>query len=788
MKKSLIVFLLNIFYLTASSQNLTQSVKGNIIDLDTQTPLPGATIIIENSNPIIGTSTDLNGDFHLLSVPVGRYNFIISYMGYEDVILNEILVSTGREVVLNISMKESLKNIEEVVVIANKDKRKSINSMTTVSSRQITIEETSRIAAGINDPGRTVQSYAGVAAFDDENNEIVVRGNSPRGVLWRMEGVEIPNPNHFSNGDAGSGGGVSALSTEVLASSDFMTGAFPAEYGNALSGVFDLKLRKGNSDKREYSFQLGVLGIQAAAEGPIANTKQASYLINYRYSTLTLLNKIGIDIGDSDIYPEYQDVSFNINLTTKKLGRFSLFGLGGLSEAGDLPVGDSTDWVYRSDTYGETEDHKVALMGLTHNYILKNNKTYIKTIVLYSYNNNSLIEDSLGTNYISSVTEYEDISYSTLTLSSYVNNKFNAKHILRTGIVYHNKSFHIHVKDFNFDENQLITEIDHSGSTDVYESYLQWKFRINSKFDLNSGVRYIYHNLNNEQVIEPRIGASWRLNNKHTINIGAGLHSRSEPISFYLAEKQSTNGDIETPNKNVGITKAAHIVLGYNWNFKNDFRLKTEVYYQYLYDVPVMKGDTTGIASALNFSSEFTSEIYENKGTGKNYGIELTFEKFFSRNYYFMLTSSLFESKYKIPEFEERNTLFNGKYILSFAGGKEFLVGKTRKNVLGINLRTILRGGYRTIPIDLEQSRLRNNEYLINDQAYETKAPDYFRIDLGVSYRKNKPKYSWVLSLDVQNLTNRENIWDQYYDEEKGTLEDITMVGLIPILNYRIEF
>ncbi len=788
MKSVIIILVLSIWVLSAKSQILTQTVKGKVIDVDTKTSLPGATVILLNSDPIKGVTTDFDGNFRFENIPVGRQSFKVSFMGYEDVYLSQISVATGHEVVLNIKMKEALTQLEEVKVVAHKNKSEALNSMATISAQQITIEATARVAAGINDPARTAQSFAGVSAADDENNELVIRGNSPRGMLWRMEGIEIPNPNHFSNGEGGSGGGVSALSTQVLDNSDFFTGAFPAEYGNALSGVFDLNLRKGNSEKREYALQLGALGAQVAAEGPFKQGSEASYLINYRYSTLEMLDKIGIDIASGDIIPTFQDLSYKVYIPTKKAGSFSLWGLGAISSAGENAIDDSTLWEYRSDNYGDTENHRLAINGVTHNYILKNNKTYVRTVAAYSYSNNNVIEDSIGNGYASTITQESDFAYNTFSINSFVNHKFNAQHIVRTGLTYHNQTFSLYMNDYNYDDKVMERLISNSGSTNMFEGYLQWQYRINKNIDLNTGVHATYVALNGDYAIEPRLGIKWRLNAKSTVSVGVGLHSKAEPASIYLAEKELGNGIISTPNKELKITKAAHFVAGYNWNFAPDWRLNTEIYYQHLYDVPVQIDDTTGTVSALNFSSGFTNEEFNNEGSGSNYGVEITLQKFFSNNYYLLATASVFESKYKMPGFDERNTLFNSKYIYNLVGGKEFMVGKSKQNIIGTNIRLMWRGGYRTIPVNFEQSIAQNKDVRDYDRSFETKAPDYFRVDIGLSYRRNKPNWSWIVSLDIQNVTNRLNVWDEFYSIETQQMEQWYMVGMIPILNYRVEF
>jgi peptidoglycan/LPS O-acetylase OafA/YrhL len=788
MKKVTMTIVAGIISAILFAQDYTQTVKGQITDADNQVTLPGAAIILVGSDPLIGTTSDMEGNFRLEKVPAGRQSFEVSYLGYEKVYLNEVLVGTGREVVLNIAMKESVTKLAEVIVVANKDKGEAINQMATVSATQLTVESTSRIAAGINDPGRTAQSFAGVSSADDENNELVIRGNSPRGMLWRMEGIEIPNPNHFSNGEGGSGGGVCALSTQVLANSDFFTGAFPAEYGNALSGVFDLNLRRGNYEKNEYALQFGIMGAQASAEGPFKRGSEASYLFNYRYSTLELLNKAGIAISGGDIAPEWQDLSFKVYIPTKKAGYLSIWGLGGISAAGSTTIRDTSEWKYRSDAYEDSEKHTIGITGVTHNYLFKNRKTYIKTVAAYSYTKNNLSEDSLSYDFVPSLITNEDFIYNTFSISSFVNHKFNAKNVLRIGLIYHNKSFDFKMLDYDYETEILEKLIDNNGSTNLYESYIQWQHRINENLDINSGLHYTYIALNNDYAVEPRFGLKWKINETHTINFGTGMHSKPEPVSIYLAEKQLDDGSIINPNKNVKITKAVHGVLGYNWNFAKDFRLKAEIYYQYLYDVPVKPDDTTNVLCSLNFGSGFTNEKFVNEGTGRNYGSELTLEKFFSKSWYMLATASVFESKYTMPDGIERNTMFNSKYIFNLVGGKEFKVGKSKQNIIGTNIRTMWRGGYRTVPVDLAASKAQNDDIRIYERAFETKAPDYFRVDIGISFRKNNPTWSWVVSLDIQNLTNRLNIWDEYYNAETGEMVQVNMVGMIPVLNYRIEF
>ena len=786
--KKFIIILLILVQAPLWAQEYTQTLRGTVMDAETFETLPGANIIILDSDPFLGTTSDVDGQFKIDQIPVGRHNIKVTYVGYKEVILNQIELITGNELVLEIKMTENVTSLSEVVVRANERASEPINAMVTTSAQKITIESTSRFAASINDPARTVQSFAGVSSSDDENNELVIRGNSPRGMLWRMEGVEIPNPNHFSNGEGGSGGGVSALSSRVLDNSDFYTGAFAAEYGNALSGIFDLSLRKGNNEKHEFALQLGVMGIQASAEGPFSKKSKASYLFNYRYATTSLLNKAGFTIGDADIYPEWQDLSFNVNVPTKKLGNFNLWGLAGSSSSSELVPEDTAQWEYRGDNFSFSENQKLGIVGLSNHYLLKNNKTYFKTVLSWSMTENKNLEDSL--NYQMNETKILDerYRYQNLTASFMVNHKFNAKNYLRSGVIVTRQAYNLKADQYNWDEEVIETNLDEDGNSYRYQAYIQWKHRFNEKLSLNSGVHANYLAISEDYSIEPRLGLTYDLNEFKQFSLGFGLHSRMEPISIYMAQRTLNDGDIIQPNKDLKMTRAFHAVMGYRWLFAKNMKLSAELYYQYLYDVPVQDGDTTGTMSALNFSSGFTNEDFINKGTGANYGLELSFEKSFSNQYYILFNTSLYQSKYTNPGFEERNTRYNGNYIINSAFGREFKVGKTKQDIISANIRGIWRGGYRVIPVDINQSIEAGKEVLNYDRAFEEKVPDYLRVDLGVSYRKNKPKWSWIVSLDIQNLTSRSNVWGEYYNSEKERIEQIYMTGLIPVLNFKVEF
>ena len=781
-------FLAGILYSCVSySQTFTQTVKGNITDKDSRSPIPGVHVIVLNSDPVIGSVSDTEGNFRINDIPVGRCNLKLTSIGYNDYYISNLEISSGKEISLVIEMEESVNKLNEVVIRPEYSKDLPINSMASVSYQNFNVEETQRFAASFYDPARMAQSYAGVAAADDENNEIVIRGNSARGLLWRLDGIEIPNPNHFSNGEGDSGGGVSIISNAMLTNSEFFTGAFPAEYGNALSGVFDLNYRSGNQDRHEYSIQAGILGLQASAEGPFVLNHKASFLVNYRYSTLVLLHKAGIKLGgENSLAPRFQDINYKIDIPTKKAGRFSIFGFGGLSDTGDLAVRDSAKWDSWSDKLEETEDHKTGVLAVSHFYLFPDNRTSWKNILETTYERSAITQDTLDLDYRLNGITSSRFSYGAYRFSSELNHKFSRKLTTRNGFTGSRMNFSLYNRSMDWDQREPVTYIDQTGNSYLIQIYSAWQLRISDAIKLNSGIHYFRLMLNGNSSLEPRFSATWQVNESQAFVYGFGIHSRIEPLSIYLAEAAGPGGSLIRPNRDLELTKAIHNVLGYNWTFSDSWKIKLETYYQYLFDVPVA-ADSSYI-SAVNYNAGFTAEKFISQGKAYNYGVELTLNRFLTNGAFMMFTTSLFNSKYKALDGILRNTRFNANYIFNWLGGKEFRVGKEKHNIIGVNSRLIWRGGYRVVPVDLEASVIRQETVYLEEKAFEERAPDYFRIDFGINYRKNLEGYSWTLSLDLQNLTNRLNLYEEYFSVKDMGLRRVTYNGLVPNLNFKIDF
>ncbi len=773
------------FVFSMQSQTIFQKIRGTVVDKVSQTPIPGAIIQVINLEPLMVTTSDADGKFSFEKVPVGKQSLSISYLGYKPSFLQNLSVNSGKELVLTVNLEEDIKQMNEVEVTAKVEKNKPLNDMSAVSTRAFSVEETQKFAAAANDPARMVLAFAGVVSGQDGNNNISIRGNSPNGLLWRMEGVEIPNPNHFSNVGT-SGGGISILSSQLLNNSDFSTGAFAAEYGNALSGVFDLKLRKGNNQKREYTVQLGVLGADVAAEGPFKKGYDGSYLINYRYSTLSVLGKIGVPLGDA--ITNFQDLSFNIYLPTKKVGAFSMFGFGGISDQTSYAKKDSLKWEYdewlryNSKFYANT-----GAVGLT-NTKLFSNQSYLKTALVFSGTENGDVENKLSNDYTTFKKEYEQKFVQTkVTLSTTYTQKINAKSNLRSGFILNQLGYNLTQNSVE-DTTILIERIHVKGNTQTAQAFFQWNYKVTPKLTTNIGLHYFQLFLNNSNSLEPRASLKYELTPKNNFSMGYGLHSQLQPIGVYFAKKQNDDNTFSTPNKNLQLSKAHHIVLGYDRIINNFSHIKTEVYYQHLFNVPISI-DNTSTYSILNSVDGYNTNQLTNKGLGRNYGLELTYERFLHKNLYYLLSTSFYDSKYKAANGNWYNTRFNTNYAVTFTAGKEWVLSEKGKNrIIGFNIKSIYVGGFRYTPIDLTASVAAGETKYDTEKTYDNKNPDYYRLDIRISVKRNFKHLTSTLALDIQNTTNRKNVGGQYFDMKTGSVKYYYQTPLLPLLSYRLEF
>jgi hypothetical protein len=796
MRKTLL-FLSIILFPFISVAQLTQVIKGIVQDKESHIPLQGVAVSVIDVQGKPGNVTDETGRFSIPDIPVGKHSIRISYLGYQPVELNDILVTSGKEVMLTVNMEEMSNKIEEVTISA---KREHINDMAIVSAKTFDVIETERYAGSRADPARMASNFAGVQGADDSRNDIVIRGNSPQGVLWRLEGVDTPNPNHFSVPGT-TGGPVSMLNSKTLGNSDFFTGAFPAEYGNATGGAFDLKLRNGNADKTEVSLQFGFLGTELAAEGPVSRKNGSSFLVAYRYSTLKLFEGLNIKIGTSSV-PNYQDATFKLNfpLGKKRKGNFSLFGIGGLSKI-DLIVSNLTE--QPEELYGESDRDQyfysnTGIGGATFSYII-NPGTFTSLTVAQTVNEIGSHHDKVfrGADFqVDSIKSILDYTYTTRSTVAhwFINKKFGAKHTVKAGIV--NTYYCLDLLDSSrqYPPTRQVWEhrSDFSGGTNLAQGYVQYKFRPNDNLTTTLGVHGQYLSHNGSTAIEPRAGLKYKMNNTNNFTLGYGLHSQMQQMYQYFSHlPQNTPSQLH--NYDVGFTKSHHVVAGYDHRFSNVLRVGAEAYYQYLFNIPVETRAGSSF-SGLNQGNSFVRtfpDTLQNTGKGYNYGLELTIEKQFSHGYYFLVTGSVFKSQAMGNDGVYRNTDYNTGFATNFLGGYEYKLSKNSTLISG--LKVTYAGGQLYSPPDTAASNAIGDYVVIDSLRNTLRFPDYFRTDIKLGVRLNRKKVTHEIAFDLVNVFGTKNLLNLTYSSDlaaQGAYPFIKQyqLGFLPLFYYKLDF
>jgi len=772
------------------AQTATQVLRGTVLDAGAKAPVIGATVVVLGVEPALGTGTDAEGRFRLSGVPIGRVKLRVSSVGYEDLFLNEVTVTTGKEVVLDLSLTERLTKLDEVTVTYKRGEDRTVanNEMATVSARPFSPIEANRYAGSLGDPARMAQNFAGVSSANDSRNDIVVRGNSPASLLWRLDGVNLPNPNHFG-AQGTTGGPVSMLNNNLLAKSDFLTGAFPAEYANALGSVFDLRLRKGNDEKHEFLGQVGFNGVEVGAEGPFSSKSKASYLVNYRYSLFSLLKSVGYDISGT---PEYQDFTAKVDVPVGTRGAFSAWTIGGRSNI--MFLGKDVDST-KADVFGDENLNSrpkfstgVAAASYEHRFT---DRTVGRVVLSASRSTQTFRQDTVlyaaGSRRITAeIPNYGvDFTQDKLSANFSIAHKISARDRVSAGLI-------VDLLRYQFAAAYTYpvarSERNADGNTALSQAYVQWKHRFTDQFTLNTGLSASRFELNGSTVVEPRAGLQYQLSPASSLSVAYGLHSTLQPLLTYFTQTQQADGAYAETNRELGFTRSHHLVLGYDRQLSDNVHLRVEGYHQWIFDAPVER--VASYYSNLNEGADFGTSNkgnLVNEGTGRNYGLELTLERSFARGYYFLLTGSLFESTYKGSDGVKRNTPFNTGYATNALFGREFKVGR-KDNSFTVSLRGAFTGGRYETPLNLEASGLQGRAMYNYDQAFSQRLPAYFRADVKLGYKINRARLTHELAVDLQNVSNNENIFQRAYNPRTNRVGTSYQQGFLPVPFYRLTF
>lgn len=766
--------------LPAFSQRLSQNIRGTVTDKASGIPIAYATIQLEDT-PDKGAITDSLGNFLLKSIPLGRHTVKATFVGYETSLVREVLVSSAKEVFLEIAMTENTQELTEVVVRPQVNKEQALNKMALTGARMFSVEETSRYAGGMDDPARLASSFAGVSSGVSQNG-ISIHGNAPHLLQWRLEDVEIPNPNHYADIATLGGGILSSLSNHVVGNSDFFTGAFPAEYGNAVSGVFDMRLKNGNNRKVENTIQAGILGIDIASEGPLSQKYNSSYIINYRYSATGLLTNTGVvDLGGTF---DYQDLNFKLNFPTRRAGTFSIWGTSLIDKYGSDRKENVDEWEYTDDGSQSKMNQYMVAGGISHRYPV-GEKGLLKTTLAATYFKSTAFAEDFDTEMNS--TPYLDMNKenTNLVFTTSYNHKFNARFTSKTGVTFTQMFYDMKMNLAPFIAQPMNLIALGDGSTGLLSAYTSNAVGIGSHLTMSIGLNAQVLTLNKHWTLEPRAGLKWQISPKTSLAAAYGLHSRMEKMDVYYTRTPQTGEELV--NKDLDFTKAHHFMLTFDYKISDNLIVKIEPYFQTLFDIPVRADDSY---SVLNRTDFYIEDALVNKGKGRNIGVDITLERFLSRGYYYMLTGSLFDSRYCGGDGVWHSTKFNRLYILNLLGGKEWMIGRNKQNILSLNAKLTLQGGDRYSPIDMEATLSHPDKKVQYDEtrAYSKQYAPMLLANFSAAYKINKKKCTHEFAVKLVNLTGYEEHYGHAYNLKTGKIDENKQMTALPNIYYKIEF
>jgi hypothetical protein len=747
-----------LFLLVGSTLSAQATLRGSVRDADNGQYLVGATVQLLNAGK--GVNTDSLGRFRFEDLEPGRYLVQISYLGYQQLAISELLVSSGKEQVLDIELQEAPTSLTSVTVKASRAPLGGNNP----NLLRLTQEETLRFPATFNDPARLATAYAGLSGANDQANHLIIRGQSPLGMHWRLEGLEIINPNHtanagtFSDRSTLSGGGINAISAQLMEEANFYLGSFPSLYGNATAGLLDLRLRNGNNEQREHTVQAGLIGIDLATEGPITKGG-SSYLVNYRYSFTGLLSDLGVPLGDEDI--RFQDLSFKLHFPGQKGNQLDVFGMWGKSSNEFLQPTDTTTWESEKDLYSTIDfNSEMAVFGFNWTQPQSDKGRWEIAGAWSGIRNQRLaIAPDLRQ------PETDDLEQQKTTLRI----DYRRKLLPFGSVTFGLEALHLDqrvVREFPFG-SEGIAGRESDGL--VISPYVDWRYQI-KKLGLKLGWRAsAYAGWLDEKVYsEPRIGISYLATKK--VTVGGEYSVSTQAPSPYAPALQPR--------------RARQYSLFYQREMGNKRKLHLQLYQQKLDQL-----SGAGARSVLN-QLEIILPDSDAMTEGRTRGAEFSFQQFATGGWWYVLSGSLFDARYLDDQDEWVKSRFAQDFATALTVGKEWSGVDKEKvdNRFGFNVAFRYTGGLRTASILLDESRVAKTTVFDYDAGFTEQLPAYFRTDLRIYYQKNRPQWSSMLSLDIQNVTGQQNTAYLYYDRFLDTVTTRYQLEFIPILSYRIDF
>jgi len=762
----------------ANNSGGSQLIEGLLIDAETLEPLGGVIVFVEDSYPIISTSSDADGYFRLDRVPLGRQTLKAQKAGYRTFYTDNIVLRSSKPAYLEASM-EAQKDLKW-----GDDFRENrpLNSFSVVSTRSFNVEETQRYPGAINDPSRMALSFPAVQSYWDNNADMIIRGNPTATQTFFLEGVELLGMGHFA-APMSRNGGVSALSIALLDKSDFSAGGFAAEYGNAQSAVLDMHFRKGNPNQQAYSFRFGLIGIDFSAEGPIQRG-QSSFLLNYRYSTLGVLSQFGLYVVRSNVANTFQDLSFNLSWESKdRRKELRFFGLGGLGSEQWLIKEDSTNWINRLDHNSIDSRTANGTLGLKYSEVLGKGAYFQATAgasvngTIYNVNNAPMDSTRIESNSLL-VQQY--------SLSGVYSKKLDQKFRLKTGLNLYGQLYDLHHDYYNYDAERLDTFLATGLKFNYWaRGYAQIQWNLSKRWQILAAGAFLFQGYNNTYCLEPRTALMYRPSKKTKLALSYGVYGQLLPLGTYETQTKIN------PNETLEIANSQHLILSWRQALRYDLSTLVEAWYQYGSNQPI--GSEAGSTFWLyNQRKSFGRVPLASLGANRNYGIDLSIEKVFRRGFFLMSSLSLFRSNYRAIDNNWYRSRYDNHFVANFTTGYEWTL--PRGGRLLCSARLLANGGYRYMPADTAASLAQNRMVFDESQGYslgqsDEDVPVYYRLDFRLAYRKNYKKSSLTLSLDVQNMSNNlNNLYQPFYHFQEDRIYNAYQSGILPVIAMELDF
>ena len=743
-----------IIFIILSLSNIcaAQNIRGIVTDALNSKSLTGANITLLGTD--FRTESDSNGIFRFTNLTSKIYIAEVSFLGYAKTIVKDIEVVKGSDAIANVALQIADNQLNTVVV--NGERNDVFHALQT--QYPLSVAQTLRFPAAFNDPARLAMNSPGVTNDNDLGNGLSIHGYAPAAMQWRLEGVEILNPNHLANASSfndqatASSGGVNALSTQMLGTSALVTGAYSSEYNNLISGCMDMRLRNGNDEKHRFTTQIGLFGLDLAAEGPLPSLSPSrkegkngtSYLINYRYSTVGLLLQMGVPLSEEKV--NFQDLAWNFHFPIGKKSDLKVFGMLGNSR---------NTFETKKDTIRNNRDltnvyYKDRLQVYGANFKSQlNSKTSFYLSAAYSSTAPSLVRQNFDKNFKLLDEFTANTAQNLWSVNTFVQNKLSNTFSIKYGV---NISYSI-FKRVYFGTSNIYTDLKYQKRN---HSLLVGISLVTNTF---SGPILISQKYKTVHFL-PKISYAYRIDDDKKIVFSASQQSKFDLVSnqFML------NFDKKSKNQHFSAGLFFHNTLAK--------KITNTVYFNLEY---------IAIPERLDFIRNFSKQ--------NNYGVEAQYEKTFARNIFFNANGSLYKALVK----SEFNTFFTNyfgaNYTLNLSLGKEWT--KKANKIWGASTHIINNGANYLSPMESNMTTFQKQVIVIDyitSNDFGFKLQNYFRTDLRLYYKRDRKTWSSTLSLDIQNVTNKQNIAFEYYDTFLKKTSTKYQNGLIPILAWRANF